>query len=483
MHTNQDFNITPKFSYWSEDQIYQLHFAALGILQDVGVLVKEEESLKLFKDGGAAVDGELVKIPNWMLKEALSTAPSKINVYNTDGTPALCLERNNIYFGLGTDLPYFTDPYTQEIRQTVLADVENVSKVTAKADNIDFISNLGLPSDVPQEMTDLYNMKAVRSYCKKPYLSTATGFENMKAIIDMAAIQAGGHEQLRLYPTLMQYAEPVTPLINPVDSLHKLLLCAEYGIPITYSSGIMAGGTGPVTTAGSMALGLAEGLAGLVLHQLKRKGSPFILGVVYSSMDMKTAVSCYGGPEFGMGNAIVGQLGRFYGLPTYGTCCCTDSNVLDIQAGMDYMFSAMMATLGGTNLNHDCAYLGSGMIGSLQSILMAGETIAWVRRFAGGVPLNKDTLALDLIAEKGHGGDYFTADHTAKNFRKEMWYPSYLNRKQHLAWQDEGSPSVMDKLSRKVHAIIEADTELVLTKEELAGFDKIIAERKAALGV
>lgn len=476
---NQDF----KFEMWNEDQIYQLHQASLEILRNTGVIVYDDEALKLLKDGGAYVKGNLVKIPAWMVEEAIKSAPSKILVTGVDKDKKVCLQQDYVNFGLGTDLPSFTDPYTGEVRPTVLEDIVNVGKVAQKAENIDFVANLGLISDVPQELTDLYSFKVLRNNCGKPNLLTATGYGNMKALIDMAAVNAGGYEELRKNPSMIQYAEPVSPLVNSEDAVQKLLICAEYGIPITYASGIIAGATGPATLAGTLALGNAEGLAGLVMHQLKRKGSPFIYGLVFSVMDMRTTISCYGGPELPMAHTIVGQLGRFYDLPTYGTGGCTDTNIIDAQAGMEAMYSNLLAVLGGTNLVHDNGYLGSGLIGSLEMILLDDEVISFIKRFKNSIDINSETLALDLIDEVGHGGDFLTTEHTLRNFKKETWYPKYLNRKQYLAWEQDGKPTINQKLNKRVINIIEEETPNILSQSQIEQFDEIIEERKKEISI
>lgn len=478
MITNEKLIKGGFYEYLSEQDLNKIHLASLEILERTGVLVWDDEALQLLKDAGAYVDDHRVRIPTWLVEKALSTAPSRIPFCNVDGSRVIQLYRDNVCFGLGTDLPVFTDPYTGEIRSTVLKDVENVAKVAQEAKNIDFVASLGLASDVDNQVVDLYHLKTIRSYCNKPNWVTATDYGNMKALIDMAAINAGGYEELRRRPTIGLYGEPVTPLTNSKEATQKLLLCAEYGIPVTWASGIMGGATGPVTLAGTLALGNAEGLSGLVIHQLKNPGAPFIYGNVASIMDMKTSISCYGGPELPMMHMAVGQLGRFYDLPSYGTGGCTDSNVLDAQTGMEYMYSNMCAALSGTNLVHDNAYLGSGLLGSLESILFSSEVIGCIKRMQDGIEINDETLCLDLIDQVGPGGQYVDKKHTFKNFKKEAWFPEYLNRNQYQQWTIEGKRNVKEKINDAVIEIIEADRNPILNEETIKAYDEIIQRRE-----
>ena len=466
------------FEYLTNEQLHHIHMASLEILEKTGMVVYDDEALQLLKDGGAYVKGNRVRIPADMIERAIRSAPSKITFCGVDGSRKMHLYRNNVYYGLGTDLPNFTDPYTGKIRPTVLSDIENVAKVTQVTEGIDFVASLGLAADVPQELVDLYQHKALRTYCNKPHWTTATDYGNAKALIDMAAEAAGGYEELRKNPTIGFYNEPISPLINSKEAVQKLLLSAEYGIPVTWASGIIAGATGPATLAGSIALGNAEGLGGLVMHQLKREGAPYILGLVGSTMDMRSAISCYGGPELPMINAVVGQLGRFYNLPSYGTGGCTDSGVVDAQAGMEAMYSNMMAALGGTNLVHDNGYLGAGLVGSLEMIMLDGEIAQFIKRTQRGIDVNEDTLCLDLIHKVGPGGQFMAETHTLENYKKETFYPEFLNRKQLQIWETDGSLTMLEKLNERAKKIIETEMAFVTSEKLLASYETIIVRRK-----
>lgn len=475
---NHSFGKSPSFFMWTEDQLQALHLASLEILERTGVRVYEKEALKLLKDAGAFVDGDLVKIPAWLVEEAIRSAPERIVLGSRNRERKVRLEEGVCNFGLGTDLPFFVDPLTNEIRETSIQDIENVAKISEYCSNFDFTASLGLAHNVTTKLADLYHFKALMTYSSKPILTTATDYHNLKALIDMAAVAAGGYQELRRSPQMVLYAEPISPLVNSREAVEKLLLCAEYGIPVTYASGIIAGATGPATLAGSLALGNAEGLAGLVMHQLKAKGAPFIYGVVFSVMDMHSAISCYGGPELPLGHTIVGQLGKFYKLPTYGTAGCSDSCEIDAQAGMESVYSTMLAALSGTNLVHDNGYLASGLVGSFEKMLLDDESIAFVKRFMEGIELTEDTLALDLIHQIGPGGNFLQEDHTYKYFRKETWYPRFFNRKHFENWHLGGKKTMKDQIRAQVLEQINSFKPEIITEEMQLTLEEIIKENE-----
>ena len=113
-------------------------------------------------------------------------------------------------------------------------------------------------------------------------------------------------------------SEAISPLRFPENVMEKLIFCAEKRIPICLPSGSNAGGGAPVTLAGAMALGIAENLVGLSVHQLARKGAPFLFGPNVSVLDMKSTVVSYGCPEWSLTQAALADIrDEIYGLPIW----------------------------------------------------------------------------------------------------------------------------------------------------------------------
>ncbi|UCD54410.1 MAG: trimethylamine methyltransferase family protein [Dehalococcoidia bacterium] len=471
----------PYLEILTEEQVYSIHSASLEILERIGVKCHNEKALKLLKEGGAYVDGDRVKIPPPMVEEAIGTAPSRSLITGRRGNGKVLLERNVSNYGCGTDVPYHLDPYTHEIRLTVLKDIENMNKIVQKCGNIDFTSNSGLASDVEPELQDLYHYKMATNYCDKPFFTTAANGENMKALINMATVFAGSHEKLAQAPSLIVYGEPVSPLSLEQNATDVLLVCSEYKIPIVFPPMVQLGATGPMTLAGGIAQGSAETLASLVVHQLKNPGAPFIWGPFVSMMDMHTTVCCYGGPVLMKSQIALGQISRFYGIPTFGFACVTDSADIDAQFGTEVMWSALTNALAGLNLCHDVGYMNSGLIVSLESLLFADEIISAVSHFMNGIEVNEETLALDVIEKVGPLGNFLTEKHTVRFLEQETWHSKIMSRKHFRSIITKGGKTIKQKLEEKAHQIIEEEVSPLLSDDEVKELDKIIAAREKEL--
>lgn len=439
----------------STEQMDKLHLATLDILEHVGVKICEPEAIELLREAGASINGDLVKIPAWMVQQALHTAPDKITIYNRNGDPAMNLEKGRIYFGPGSDTPYIIDIDTGQRRRSVLQDTINASIISDALENIDYIMSVARASDVPNSRSDRHHFAAMTLNSTKPIIFDAHDRQGLLDIIEMAALVTGNRKKLVDKPYIIHFSQPSSPLVHSAGSLQKLLTAAVEQIPLVYAAAVMCGATGPVTTAGALALANAEILSGLVVHQLKAKGAPFVYGGGTPSLNMITTVCSYGDPQSVLGWISLIQLAYYYNLPSFTLAGCTDAQSFDQQAGMEAGFSLLMAGLAGGNLIHDLGYIGAGMACSLEYLILSNEGAGAVKYMLRGVDVNPETLALDVIEKVGPGGHFITEQHTLDHFRSEMHFTKTFNRNSYDNWQAAGSKDFGEIANSLIKEIIQ----------------------------
>ncbi len=438
----------------SEREIEEIHEGTLEVLESTGVKVLSEEGREILRKGGAKIEGDIVFIPPSLVEQSLKSTPSEVIIKNRDGEEAMSLGGRNTYFGTGSDCPFTRDLETGERRPTLLKDIESLTLLTHHLPNLDFVMSMGLAKDKPTYTADVWEFFAMVNNTTKPIVFTAFTYQSLKNIHEICKLIRGGEEEFRKSPFVVHYAEPTSPLIHSEVAMNKLIYCAEKEIPVNYSPAPMAGGTAPVTLAGTIILANAEILSGLVVHQLKNPGAPFIYGAFVTIMDMSTGVFSYGAPELILMSAGMADMARYYHLPSWSQANITDSKILDCQGGMEYGVSCLMACLSGANLVHDCGYLESGLTSSHESILMANEVIGVVRRIREGIRVEEDYKAIKVIRDAGAGGSFIGKEHTLQFFRKEFFLPSYLDRKRYPEWIKEGGKSLEEKLKEGARKIL-----------------------------
>lgn len=476
LQSNYVMYLTPQFRKLSDDQLGQIHNASLEILDRTGVCLYEEEALELLKKAGVKVeDGNRVRIPPGLVEWALSIAPKRIVLCDRNGRRVMPLERNNVFFGPGSDCPNILDHRTGERRRGTLRDIEEGIRLCDALPNMDFLMSICIASDIDQQVADRYQMRAMLMNSTKPILFVTTEFEGTVDAIKMAEAVAGGEEELRRNPICACYINVTSPLRHNAEALQKLLFMAGKGLPTTYTPVVLRGISGPVTPAGALALANAGELAGLVIAQLKREGAPIILsGGTNDMLDMRTLGDVYAAPE---NRVMFVEMAHYYGLPIFGLGGASDAKLPDEQAAAEAAFSLILETLAGTHLVHDVGYLESGMTNSFEQIVICDELINYVKRFMQGLVVNEETLALDAIDQVGPHGDFLGTEHTAQHY-KEDWYPRLLDRSDFDTWKAAGGKTLRERARERVEEILADHRPEPLPKDVQSKIDAILEEAR-----
>ena len=466
-----------RISYLSETDKQAIYEAALEIMETVGQRVHHSEALELLRAAGCTVSApDLACIPRELVEQARASAPPMIEVYDRAGEPAMSLGGYNTYFGNGSAVTSVYDLDTGEHRPTVLSDGVEAARLCDALPMIDFVMAYAHPGGVDPHIALLESFRAMALNTTKPLVVVAENAGDLEVMWRIACELRGGAEELRAKPYFTLYVEPTSPLRHPVESVDKLLQCADRGIPAVYSTSPLAGGTAPLTVAGHTAQGTAESLFGLVIHQLRNPGAPFLFGIGPAVLDMATSQSSYNAPEYLMTFLCQIEMARWLDLPNWGYGGTSDSQVVDAQAGMEIAELAFLCLAAGSNLNHDVGYLDFGLTGSLELIVIVDEYLALNRRIFAGVEVSPETLAVDAIREVGPGGDFLSSRHTARHVRKAQWRPTIINRQGHVRWQEEGGLDLREKARRKALRLLETHVPEPLSAAVAARIDVLVAD-------
>lgn len=442
-----------QFRCLDDEQISLLHDATLEILERTGARFFAGEALDLFRKGGAQVsDGNLVRIPRHLVEWALRTAPKSVTLYDRNGRRALTVGGYHTHFGAGSDCMHIYDLYDGRRRKAVLQDVVNGVRLVDALPNLAFVMSMFLPSDVPQDRYERHQMSVMLQETTKPIVFVGIEASSTAYAVEMASAVAGGLEELQRAPFIVNYVNAVSPLRHNEESVQRLLYAAERNMPSIYAPGRARGSLAPITVAGGIALGNAGFLAGVVLSQLKREGSPVIgRRPGGDALDMRSMTNLYASPDAG---PFAWALAHHYGLPTFGEAGCSDAKIFDAQAAAEATLTLMDNILNGVNLGHDVGYLEDAMTGCLELVAFCDETIGWLRRYLRRLEITEETLALNLIHEIGPDGDFIQSRHTLQHVRDD-WAPALADRSNYSKWMDNGGTTLQKRANAKAREIVE----------------------------
>jgi trimethylamine--corrinoid protein Co-methyltransferase len=467
------------YARMGKEECEKIHLASLEILQRVGVDVHDEKARGYLVRGGAKADGLRVRIPEYMVTRALSTAPKRITLYNRNGKVAIRAGGFRSYFGGGSDCLNVLDHRTGERRRPTLNDVREAATLLDGLPEIDFVMSAFLPEEVDARIYDRYQMEVMLNNTTKPIVFVTPDFEGCVAAVEMCEIVAGGSEAFQQRPFATCYINVTSGLTANAEALQKCMYLAEKGLPQLYIPLNAGGVNSPVTTAGCMASMNAGILLGIVLSQLVREGAALAVpGWNGGPYNLQTMVGNY---VLADEQGVPTSMGKFYDLPVFGLGGSTDSKILDQQSGFEVTLSLMTALLHGANIVHDVGFMDAGLQGSLQNMVISNEILGFLRAATAGVAVNDETLALDVIEELGPTGNYLGHEHTLRHY-KEPFYSKLVDKNPFSVWQKRGATSMEERAAKFVDDLLSSHKAEPLPADVQKAIKEIVQREQSRIG-
>ena len=407
-------------------KVEQLHQASMRILKETGIQFLLPEALQILKDHGIRVEGSIAYFTEEQLMYWVRKAPSEFKLYAEEAQYDVTIGGDEV-----VPAPTFGAP--------AIVDMEGKSRNATMEDFVNFVKlyeanpafkvNGGCcvqPSDIPADQGIMLMYYAAYTHSNKCLITNSGAAEKLAPLFEMAKAAYGDDaEALAARPRLATIVNTNSPLQFDTRMLETLITFARAGQPFNVDSGAMAGSSGPVTFAGNIALYNAEVLAGIALSQMVRPGTPVMYGCTASGIEMTNAAVAIGAPGAAICFKYATLLAKYYHLPVRGGGALSDAKKPDMQAAYESMLT--YKTCADNKMNfiiHAAGVLDGFGSASYEKLIMDFEIIDFVNRTNAEFEINEDRLALDVIHEIGHGGNYLTSEHTFEFCRSEQLLPN-----------------------------------------------------------
>lgn len=439
-------NVRPRLSLLTEDQRHEVHKSALQLLETVGVRVDSVPALEMMtrKVGPSLVDGRRVRLPPEIVEWAIQSAPRRIHIYDRLGRPGFSIggQDDRIRFGVGVTALYYQEPATDEPVLFGRRHMRDMVRLGNALEHYDVVSTIGIVRDVPEALTDLFGSLDHFSSGTKPMVLLCSDEHRFNDVLSMLEFL---HGNLAEKPFLIPYFNPVSPLVMNAGTVDKMMKAIDRGLPVILSSYSMSGATTPITPAGTIAVLLAELLAGLVIGQTYRQGTPMLLGMLPVYFDMKTLVNFYD-PQSILMNLACAEMMEFYGIPHCGTSGSGTGWGMDLLAAETYWMNTLSFSLIKGGLAPFVGdTLGSKAISPL-TFVYCHELIDQALRFSAGFQFEANDFGLDEIQKVGPGGSFISAPTTLNKFRTGYYVNPVFPRWSMEKWEEAGRPTAQAKL-------------------------------------
>ena len=234
--------------------------------------------------------------------------------------------------------------------------------------------------------------------------------------------------------------------------------------------------------AGTLAQQNAEVLAGLVLTQLIRPGTPVLYGSASSNVDLRNGNPAIGSPESALSITVCAQLARFYDLPCRGGGALTDSPLPDAQSSYERMFTLMTSIMSGVNyLMQGLGVLESYLTLSYEQFVIDLELLAMIRHLVEPFEISAETLALDTIHAVGPGGHFLEAEHTMRHYREAHFIPQIGLRQPYEQWEAEGRKDATQRANTRCRELLASYVQPAMDVTVAAQLYNFVERRKAEL--
>lgn len=426
-------------SILSSEDIQRIHTATLDIVESVGVKFPSLKAMDIWEANGASVDRNtsIVKVPGQVIEAALKQAPPVYTLAAQNTAQDLALDGNHVYVGTDGCGVETIDINSGEQRRSCLKDVEDIARVADFLEQVAFHWVPVSAQDCPPESRGLHELLAIwKNSTKHTQTESIYSEREAKAAVEMAAVIAGGRENLRKRPILSVMECTVSPLAQDGGSIEAALFGAEAGLPVGFMTMASCTMTGPATLAGNLVVGNAEVLSALALIQLASPGAPVFYAAAQTAMDLRTGAYTGGGPEDFLFGAATNALSDLYNVPLSMGSFATGAKEPNWQAGIENSLSTLMATIVMSDMLLGVGLLDGSRIWSFEQMIMDCEIYDIICKMMEGIVVNDETLALDAIRDVGAGGNFLTQKHTRKHMRN-LWLSTLMDRRPYDVWKEK----------------------------------------------
>ncbi len=463
----------------TDPKLIDLDNASMEILENIGVRLHHDRILTLAAKNGIKIEGDTVFFTREQIKEWISHAPSSFTLYARNPEHDIKIGGDHtVHASSNSGFPFVSD-LTGTRRAALFSDYINFVKLVHAADL--FHINGGVmvtPEDLPNDESlyprMLYTTLRLSDKCLFGGMGGKTESDMTMALL-MAAFDTD-KKGLAAKPRIANLVSTLSPLQYDEKMLDTLLVFAEHGQPVIISPAVMAGTTGPVTLAGTIAISNAESLVGVALSQMIRKGTPAIYGSATSGTDMRTGAFTIGSPESALCVKYCARLAKMYGLPCRGGGALNDAKTVSVQAGIESTMVQMVANQERINFNfHSAGGLDTYGSMSYEKFVVDLDILGRVRFFLDDIQTDPDSIALGPIKEVGCGGQFLTNMHTAMNCRKAAFI-SDISLQGALKDGVKPEEALNKKMADKIEKMLNSYQQPQLSPKTLDRLDACLAE-------
>ncbi|SLN38308.1 Trimethylamine methyltransferase (MTTB) [Roseivivax jejudonensis] len=472
----------PDFEVLTEEALEIIEWNAETVLEEVGVnFVNNPGALQRWRDAGADVTGERVRLPRGLARKLISTAPGQFVQHARNPEKSVSIGGRDLVLA-----PVYGPPFVRDLeggrRYATLDDFRNFVKLGHMSPWLQHSGGTVCePTDVPVNKRHLEMIRAHATLTDKPFMGAVTEPSRAQDSVEMCEV-IFGRDFVSENCVLTSLININSPLTFDDTMMGALEVYAAAGQACIISPFIVGGAMAPVSVAGTLTQVLAETMAGVAYSQLIRPGAPVIMGAFVTSIDMNSGAPTFGTPEASQITYGAGQLARRLGLPYRSAGSFCGSKLPDAQAAYETANTLNTGLLAGVNfMLHACGWLEGGLVASYEKFVMDADQLGFLHRMAAGVSVDEAAQAMDAIREVGPGGHYLGCAHTQAHFKSAFWRSDVLDYKPFETWAEEGGRDTATLAAARARRLLDSYTPPTLDPAVGEALDAYVAQKRESM--
>lgn len=467
-----------------EREVARIEEAAFRILDEVGIAVEHERATEMLRGLGGRVDRGRVFLAPETVHAALSRLERKARFVSADGSREVVLGERTLRVHNGGGMATIIDSATGRKRPATLRDVEQATRLLDALPQVDAVVPMFGPQDVEPPLMIPASFAALLRHTRKPIMSAAAeSAADVRTMVAMAEACCGGRDAFRRRPTLSIMVSPVSPLRLPPKVAEAIMAVAEAGAQFQSLPCPMLGTTSPISIAGAVAQQHAEILASFALAAAVRPDLRVLYSSRISAIDLRTAMSAWGGPEVALSAACVAQVAHRAGFAcdTYGLISATPD--ITPQTTYERFSNALVPALAGVDIISGVGGLDNSAAGSLTLSVIDNEILGYIRHMVGGVSVNEESLAMDLVREVvPEGGTFLDREATLTQIEKGCFWRPGISAAALPGASDDAGGGLIERARDRLDEILRTHQAERLAPAVDEILDTILAEARRELG-
>lgn len=454
----------PTLQSIDESLIVRILDEAKTVLAEIGIEVRGSQLKERLLAHGLSTDetGQRILFPPDVVDAALATAPSCFTLYDRDGNAFTEIGGDKVHFVPASSGLKVHDHRTDELRPPTTMDFVEYVRVADGLEHIAYLATAFSTDDVEAQVSDAWRLYLCLTNSKRPIVSGAFTEHGVPRMGEMMALFRQDRANLRARPLAIFTITATGNFRYSEDSSQNLLDCAEWGIPMEIVPVTLMGLIAPVTLVGAAVFHTVDTLAGIVMAQIIKPGTPVLFGGAPAAFHMREATSPMLAIEALRLDTIYAAIGKYLSLPTQAYMALSDSKFLDAQAGAESFGSALLAALAGIHSVSGPGLLDYVMLFSLPKLVFDNELCGQIHHFLREIAVIDDLPTLDLVRAQLAEEHMLTAAHTLDHWPQQLYLPGAVyDRTNRESWEKAGSKRLWARAIAETEARLAAYQPIV----------------------